>query len=116
MSKDSPLVACSIAAAMLLVVGAALIPSSAWQAASVLARVAPTVVSTVGGHGTTAAHAASLGVLAAPGLLHDGPAAPVREERQVRVCRRDVPHACNRQVECPRQLFQRLHLVFPISG
>ena len=116
MSKDSPLVACSIAASMLLVVGAALVPASAWQAASVLARITPTVVSTVGGHGTTAAQAASLGVLAAPGLLRDAPAAPVREERQIRVCRRDVPHACNRQAECPRQLFQRLHLVFPING
>jgi|GEM_PF-383377 len=117
MSKDSPLVACSIAASILMVAGAALVPASAWRAATVLARVAPTVVTTVGGHGSTAARAASLGVLSAPALLHDSSgAAPEREERRARVCRRDVPRTCDRQLECPRQLIQRLHLVFPISG
>lgn len=115
MSKDSPLVACSIAASILLVAGAALVPSSAWRAASVLARLAPTVVTTVGGHGTTAVRAASLGVLSAPGLLRESPADPVREQKEIRVCRRDVPHSCNRQVECPRQI-QRLQLILPIHG
>ncbi|HSP17908.1 MAG TPA: hypothetical protein VLQ79_00220 [Myxococcaceae bacterium] len=115
MSKDSPLVACSIAASILLVAGAAVVPSSAWRAASVLARVAPALVTTAGLHGTTAARAASLGVLSAPGLLRDAPAA-APERKEHRLCRRDVPRTCDRQAECPRQLFQRLHLVFPIRG
>ncbi len=53
MRKDSPLVACSIAASILLLAGAALVPPSAWRAAFVIAHLAPTLVSTAGGHGTT---------------------------------------------------------------
>ena len=63
----------------------------------------------------TAAKAATLGIRAAPGLLQDS-ATPSEEHRpQVRVCRRDVQRSC-RHTECPRQLFQRLRLVFPING
>jgi len=116
MRKDSPVVACSIAALVLLLAGAALVPPSAWRAASVLAHLAPTLVATAGGHGTTAVRAAGLGVLAAPGLLHEAPPAREPGEKQVHVCRREVPRSCNRPVECPRQMFQRLRLVFPISG
>ena len=116
MRKDSPLVACSIAALILLVAGAALVPSSAWRAASVVAHLAPTLVSTATGHGSTTVKAAGLGVLAAPALLREAPPAPKKHEPQVRVCRRELPRACNRPVECPRQMIQRLHLVFPIDG
>jgi hypothetical protein len=117
MRKDSPLVACSIAALIVLVAGAALVPSSAWRAASVVAQLAPTLVSTATGHGSTAARAAGLGVLAAPSLLREAPPAAKPREPQVRVCRRDLPRAaCNRPVECPQKMFQRLHLVFPIDG
>lgn len=117
MRKDSPLVACSIAALILVVAGAALVPSSAWQAASVVARLAPTLASTATGHGSTAARAAGLGVLAAPELLRDAPPAAKPHEPQVKVCRRDLPRSsCNRPVECPQKMFQRLHLVFPIDG
>jgi len=115
MRKDSPLAACSIAASILLIAGAALLPSSAWDSVSVVTRLAPALVSTAGGHGVTAVKAARAGIRAAPGLLRDS--APPNEERrpQVRVCRREVQRSC-RQTECPRQLFQRLRLVFPING
>ncbi|HVP60338.1 MAG TPA: hypothetical protein VMT11_07255 [Myxococcaceae bacterium] len=116
MRKDSPVVACSIAALILLFAGAALVPSSAWRAASVVAHLAPTLVSTTTGHGSTAARAAGLGVLAAPGLLRDAPPAREQPAPQVRVCRRELPRSCNRPVECPRQMIQRLRLVFPING
>jgi hypothetical protein len=117
MRKDSPVVACSIAALILIVSGAALVPSSAWRAASVVAHLAPTLVSTAQGHGSTAISAAGRGVLAAPALLHDAPAPARQQEPQVKVCRRDQPRACNRPIECPRQqMIQRLHLVFPIDG
>ena len=116
MRKDSPLVACSIAALILLVAGAALVPSSAWRAASVVARLGPTLISTATGHGSSAVKAAGLGVLAAPALLHEAPPATRQHEPQVRVCRRELPGHCNRQVECPRQMIQRLNLVFPIDG
>lgn len=116
MRKDSPLVACSVAALLLLLAGAALVPAPAWRAASALAHLAPTLVSRLGGHGTTAVRAATLGVLAAPGLLREAPPSVERQERQIRVCRRDVPRHCEKPVECPRQMLQRLHLVFPING
>jgi hypothetical protein len=116
MRKDSPLVACSIAAMVMLVAGTALVPSSAWRAASVLAHLAPTLASTASGHGSTAAHAAVLGMRAAPVLLQDAAPAAQPAEPQVRVCRRELPRACNRPVECPRQALRRLHLVFPIDG
>ncbi len=117
MRKDSPVVACSIAALILVLAGAALMPSSAWHAAAVLARLGPTLVSTAGGHGPTAARAAGVGMLAAPGLLREDTPASPHHEPQIRVCRRDVPRSCEKPaVECPRQLMQRLHLVFPISG
>jgi hypothetical protein len=117
MRKDSPLIACSIAAMVLLLAGAAVVPSSAWRTASVLAHIAPTLVSTAANHGATAMKAAGVAVLAAPVLLRDAAPAPAHEAPQVRVCRRDVPRSCARQVECPRQqLIQRLHLVFPTSG
>lgn len=115
MRKDSPLVACSIAAVILLLGGAALVPSSAWRAASLVAQLTPALVSTASVHGSAAARAAQLGMFAAPGLLRDAPPVPKREERQVKVCRRDVPRSCVRS-ECPRPLLQRLHLIFPISG
>jgi len=116
MRKDSPVVACSIAALILIATGAALMPPSGWQAVSVLARLGPTMVSTAQGHGLTTAKAAGLGVLAAPALLHDGPASTPREP-QVKVCRRDLPRSCNRAVECPqRQMIQRLHFVIPTDG
>jgi len=115
MRKDSPLAACSIAASILLLAGAVLVPSSAWQTVSVLARLTPSLVSTAGEHGMTAARAARLGIRAAPGLLQDS-ASPAEERRpQVRVCRREVQRSCQK-TECPRQLFQRLRLVFPING
>ena len=116
MRKDSPLAACSIAAMILVLAGAALVPSSTWRAAAVLAHLAPTLVSTAGGHGATAAKAAGVAVLAAPALLQNAVPAPAHPPAQVRMCRRDVPRSCARQVECPRQLIQRLHLVFPTSG
>ena len=112
MRKDSPLVACSIAAMILLVAGGALVPSSAWRAAGVVANLA----STASGHGSTAARAAVVGVLAAPALLQEAPPAAKPSEPQVKVCRRDVPRSCNRPVECPRQALRRLHRVFPIDG
>jgi hypothetical protein len=117
MRKDSPLVACSIAALIVVVAGAALVPSSAWQAAAVVARLAPTLASTATGHGSTAARAAGLGLFAAPALLREAPPAAKPREPQVKVCRRDLPRtSCNRPVECPQKMFQRLHLVFPIDG
>ncbi len=116
MRKDSPVVACSIAALILVVTGAALVPSSAWRAASVVARLAPTLVTTASAHGSTAARAAGLGVRAAPGLFREAPPAERQSAPQVRVCRRDAPRSCNRPVECPRQMIQRLHLIFPIDG
>jgi hypothetical protein len=117
MRKDSPLVACSIAALILVVSGAALVPSSVWQAAGVVARLAPTLASTATGHGSTAARAAGLGVLAAPTLLREAPPAARPREPQVKVCRRELPRtSCNRPVECPQKMFQRLHLVVPIDG
>jgi len=116
MRKGSPVVACSIAALILLVTGAALVPSSAWRAASVIAHLAPTMVSTATGHGSTAARAAGVGMRAAPGLLREAPPGERQSEPQVRVCRREVPRSCHRQVECPRQMIQRLHLIFPIDG
>ncbi|HUM13796.1 MAG TPA: hypothetical protein VLT82_22805 [Myxococcaceae bacterium] len=116
MRKDSPLVACSIAALILLCAGAALVPSSAWRAAGVVAHLAPTMVSTATTHGSTAVRAAGLGMLAVPALLREAPPAERQPAPQVRVCRRDLPRSCNRPVECPRQMLQRLHLIFPISG
>ena len=117
MRKDSPLVACSIAALILVVAGAALVPSSAWQAASVVAHLAPTLASTATGHGTSVARAAGLGVLSAPALLRNSPPAGQPREPQVKVCRRELPRSsCNRPVECPQKMFQRLHLVFPTDG
>ena len=117
MRKDFPVVACFIAALILVLAGAALVPSPAWRAAAVLARLGPTLVSTAGGHGTTAARAAGIGMLAAPGLLRENAPASHHREMQIRVCRRDVPHSCEKPaVECPRQMMQRLHLVFPING
>ena len=117
MRKDSPLVACFIAALILVVAGVALVPSSAWRAASVVARLAPTLASTASDHGSTAARAAGLGLLAAPSLLWDSPPAAKPHEPQVKVCRRELPRTtCNRPVECPHKMFQRLHLVFPIDG
>jgi hypothetical protein len=117
MRKDSPLVACSIAAMILVVAGAALVPSSAWRGASVVARLVPTMASTATGHGFTAVRAAGNGVLAAPSLLRDAPPSAKPREPQVRVCRRDLPRvSCNRPVECPQKMIQRLHLVFPIDG
>ena len=116
MRKDSPLVACSIAALILVVAGVALTPSSAWRAASVVAHLAPALASSATDHGATAVKAAGLGILAAPALLRDAPPASSPREPQVRVCRRDVPRSCNRPVECPQKMFQRLHLVFPIDG
>ncbi|HZW87547.1 MAG TPA: hypothetical protein VFF12_00590 [Myxococcaceae bacterium] len=117
MRKDSPLVACSIAALILVVSAGLLAPSSAWRAASVVAHLSPTVVSTATGHGFTAVRAAGLGVLAAPGLLRDAPPAAKPHEPQVKVCRRELPRSsCNRPVECPQRMFQRLHLVVPIDG
>ena len=90
MRKDSPVVACSIAALILVAAGAAVMPSSGWEAASVLTRLGPTMVSTAQGHGFTTAKAAGLGLLAAPGLLRDtAPSTP--HEPQVKVCRRDQP-------------------------
>ena len=116
MRKDSPVVACSIAALILVATGAALMPSSGWHAVSVVARLGPAMVTTAQGHGLTTAKAAGLGVLAAPALLRDtAPSTP--REPQVKVCRRDLPRACNRPVECPqKQMIQRLHLVFPTDG
>ena len=97
MRKDSPLVACSIAALILLVAGVALTPASAWRAASVVAHLAPALASTATDHGTTAVKAAGLGILAAPALLRDAPPASRPHEPQVRVCRRDLPRSsCNR--------------------
>ena len=116
MRKDSPLVACSIAALILVVAGGALTPSSAWRAASVVAHLAPALASTATDHGATAVKAAGLGILAAPALLRDAPPPSSPREPQVRVCRRDVPRSCNRPVECPQKMFQRLHWVFPIDG
>jgi hypothetical protein len=116
MRKDSPLVACSIATMILLVAGGALVPSSAWRAAAVVAHLAPTLASTATGHGSTAARAAVVGILATPGLLQEAPPAAKPSEPQVKVCRREVPRTCNRPVECPRQALRRLHLVFPIDG
>jgi len=117
MRKDSPLVACFIAALILVVAGATLVPSSAWHAASVVARLAPTLASSASDHGSTAARAAGLGLLAAPSLLWDSPPAAKPHEPQVKVCRRELPRTtCNRPVECPHKMFQRLHLVFPIDG
>jgi hypothetical protein len=117
MRKDSPLIACSIAAMVLMLAGAALVPPSAWRAASVVAHLAPTLVSAAGNHGTTAVKAAGVAVLATPGLLRDAAPAPAHEAPSVRVCRRDLPRSCARPVECPRQqLLQRLRFVFPTSG
>jgi hypothetical protein len=117
MRKGSPLVACSIAALILIVAGAALVPSSAWRAASVVAHLAPSLASTATSHGSIAVRAAGVGLLAAPTLLRDAPPAEKAREPQVRVCRRELPRSsCNRPVECPQKLFQRLHLVFPIDG
>ena len=117
MRKDSPLVACFIAALILIVAGGALVPSSTWRTASVVAHLAPTLVSTATDHGSTAARAAGLGILAAPGLLWDAPPAAKPHEPQVKVCRRELPRTtCNRPVECPQRMIQRLKLVFPIDG
>ncbi|HZX41565.1 MAG TPA: hypothetical protein VFE93_06975 [Myxococcaceae bacterium] len=116
MRKGSPVVACSIAALILVFAGAALVPSSAWRTASVLAHLGPMLVSTASGHGSTAVKAATLGVLAAPGLLREAPPTERQPAPQVRVCRRDLPRSCNRPVECPRQTLHRLRLLFPISG
>lgn len=117
MRKDSPLVACFIAALILVGAGAALLPSSVWQAASVVAHLAPSLVSTAAGHGSIAVRAAGVGVLAAPALLREAPPAEKAREPQVSVCRRELPRtSCNRPVECPHKMFQRLHLVFPIDG
>jgi hypothetical protein len=116
MRKDSPLVACFIAALILVFAGAALAPSSAWRAASVVAHLAPALASTASSHGSTAVKAAGIGVLSAPALLRDAAPAAKPREPQVRVCRRDLPRACNRPVECPQKAFQRLHWVFPIDG
>ena len=117
MRKDSPLVACFIAALILVGAGAALVPSSAWQAASVVAHLVPTLVSTATGYSSTAVRAAGLGVLAAPALLREAPPAAKPREPQVRVCRRELPRtSCNRPVECPQKMIQRLRLVFPIDG
>ena len=58
MRKDSPLVACSIAALILVGAGAALVPSSAWRAVSVVAHLTPTLASTAAGHGSSAVRAA----------------------------------------------------------
>jgi len=117
MRKDSPLIACSIAAMILMVAGAAVVPSSAWRAASVFAHLAPTLVSAAGSHGAGAVKAAGVAVLSAPVLLRDAKPAPAQEEPKVRVCRRDMPHSCARQIECPRQqLLQRLHFIFPTNG
>jgi hypothetical protein len=99
MRKDSPVVACSIAALIMLVAGAALAPASAWRAAFVVAHLAPTMVSTATGHGNTAVRAAGIGMRAAPALLRDAPPAERQSAPQVRVCRRDVPRSCNKPVE-----------------
>jgi hypothetical protein len=115
MRKDSLLVACSLAASILLLAATALVPASAWRAAFVMAHLAPTLVSTAGGHGNSAVRAAQIGVFAAPGLLREPAPASARPERQVKVCRRDLPRSCAKP-ECPRQLIQRLHFVFPTSG
>ncbi|HTS79141.1 MAG TPA: hypothetical protein VMH40_00960 [Myxococcaceae bacterium] len=116
MRKDSPVVACSIAALILLVAGAAVVPAPAWRAMSVLAHVAPTMIATVGGHASSAVQAAGLGALAAPALLRD-PAPREPPAPQVRVCRRELPKNCSRQAECPRQqVLQRLRAIFPIDG
>jgi len=112
MRKDSPLVACSVAALILLVAGTAAVPPSAWRMASSAVGLA----STVGGHGLSLARAARTGVLNVPGLLRDAPRSPERQQRQIRVCRRDLPRSCV-QSTCPRQLlFERIHLLFPIRG
>ena len=117
MRKGSPLIACSIAAMVLMLAGTALVPPSAWRAASVLAHLAPTLVLTAGNHGATAVKAAGLAVLATPELLRDAAPAPAHEAPSVRVCRRDLPRSCTRPVECPRQqIIQRLRFVFPTSG
>ena len=117
MRKDSPLVACFIAALILIFAGVTLAPSSAWRAASVIAHLAPTLASTATAHGSTAARAAGLGVLAAPSLLWESPPAAKPREPQMKVCRREPPHtSCNRPVECPQKMIQRLRLVFPIDG
>src|SRR5215471_3640520 len=112
MRKDSPLVACSIAALILVGAGAALVPSSAWRAVSVVAHLTPTLASTATGHGFSAVRAAGLGMLAAPSLLREAPPATKAHEPQVRVCRRELPRtSCNRPVECPQKMIQRLRLV-----
>jgi hypothetical protein len=117
MRKDSPLVACSIAALILVVAGALLAPSSAWRAVSVVAHLTPSLASTATGHGITTVRAAGVGVLAAPALLREAPPAAKPREPQVKVCRRELPRSsCNRPVECPQRMFQRLHIVFPIDG
>lgn len=115
MRKDSPLVACSIAASILLLAGAALVPPSAWRSVWVMAHLAPALLSTASSHGSTAVKTARLGLLAAPGLLHDAPPPTQEHAPQIRVCRRDVPRSCAKP-ECPRQMIQRLHLLFPING
>src|SRR5262249_7345580 len=117
MRKDSPLVACSIAALIVVVAGAALMPSAAWHGASVVARLAPTLASTASGHGFTVVRAAGVGVLSVPALLRDAPPAAKPHEPQVRVCRRELPRtSCNRPVECPQKvMFQRLHPLFPLA-
>jgi hypothetical protein len=117
MRKDSPLVACFIAALILIVAGVTLVPASAWRAASVVAHLAPTLAYTATDHGSTAARAAGLGVLAAPSLLWEAPPAAKPHEPRMKVCRREPPHtSCNRPVECPQKMIQRLRLVFPIDG
>jgi len=117
MRKDSPLVACSIAALILVGAGAVLAPPAAWRATSVVAHLAPGMVSTATSHGFTAIRAAGVGVVTAPALLRETPPAAKPREPQVRVCRRELPRtSCARPVECPQKMFQRLHLVFPIDG
>jgi len=112
MRKDSPLLACSVAALILLVAGSAAMPSSAWR----MTASAATLVSTVGGHASSLARAARTGVVDAPGLLRDRSGQPERQHHQIRVCRRDVPRSCV-QTACPRQLLlQRIQLLFPIRG
>ena len=117
MRKDSPLVACSIAALILVGAGAVLAPSAAWRAASVVTHLVPSMASTATSHGFTAVRAAGVGVLAAPALFRETRPAAKPREPQVKVCRRELPRtSCARPVECPQKTFQRLHLVFPIDG
>jgi hypothetical protein len=116
MRNDSPLAACLAAAVILVGAAGMTVPGSAWTEAAAMTRLAPGLVMKAGAHGQILVRAARTGVSNSPALLRDPGPAPSAPEREIRVCRRDLPRACA-QSDCSRRVWQRrIQLFIPISG